>query len=640
MAKFLYWMAAGLALALSVSSVYTAGFGLWDPMWHRPLVFGAATIIVMINHPWLTNSSTRGKFSSVAMVALNALMALVIVFAVYRFIALRSILEEGIFVLAWYDWGVGIASVLVAIELTRRLFGLGLPIICLVMMLYTWGGDILPGFLNHAGYTLYAIAESIWFSTTGLFGTPMGILLSLVLVFIVFGALLEATGAGDVLLRFAFAATGRFRGGPAHAAIGASALFGTMSGSTIGNVVGTGTFTIPIIKRRGFPGYFAGGVESAASVGGQLVPPVMGAAAFLMADLTGTSYLAIATAALLPGLFYYASLFTTVGFEARRLNIMPIPDDEKVKLTIIDWQHSILFFGPIVAVVVALIEGRSPAFAGFSAIVVAVLLSVFNPEIRRDPMRLVRSLSKSGSSAARVIIVVGAIGIIIALMDLTGLGIAFANAIVSLGNQSLFMALCLTMLGCLILGMGMPTLPAYLIIVLVLGPAVTLLGVPVLSIHLFVFYFGVLANVTPPVALAAYAAAPIAGADPIRTGLAAAKLSLVGFIIPFSFIYEPQLLLGQVQFELGAFLWIFARLSLGIWMLAAASVGYEFHKLSVISRLTKFSIGIVLLIPIYGLLDIVAMGAGVMLLLYGAVIRRRSASISGETEKKEVVSIK
>lgn len=639
MTRILTGLAAVLAVVLSGQAIYTSGFGLWDPLLHRPLVFGTAILIVTFNLATthrLEGSAWRWPWAR-ALVDLS--IVLVTVAAVYRFITLRTVLEEGIFSLAWYDWALGLAATLATIELTRRLFGWGLPLICGAMMLYTWTGDYLPGFLNHAGYPPIALAESIWFSTTGIFGTPMGVLLSLVLVFIVFGALLEATGAGDVLLRFAFAATGRFRGGPAHAAIAASGLFGTMSGSTIGNVVGTGTFTIPMIKRRGFSAHFAGGVESAASVGGQLIPPVMGAAAFLMADLTGTSYLAIATAALVPGLFYYASLFASVAFEANRLGIEPIAVTDRTRLKRRDWLESLMFIGPILAVVWALIAGRSPAYAGFVAIGVAVALSVINPQIRRDPMRLVSALKRAGESAARVVVVVGAIGVIISLMDLTGLGISFANSIAGLGESSLFLALLLTMLGCLVLGMGMPTLPAYLIIVLVLGPAVSLLGVPLLAIHLFVFYYGVMANITPPVALAAYAAAPIAGADPIRTGITAARLSLVGFIIPFCFIYEPQLLLGQNEFDAAAFLWIAVRLAMAVYLLAACLSGFELARLTLAQRALRLGAVILLLAPADVAVHAIGLVLGCALFTHSLMRQRKNDGAIGSFAAKPMSTL-
>ena len=344
-----------------------------------------------------------------------------------------------------------------------------------------------------------------------------------------------------MLLRIAVSLTGGLRGGPAHAAIAASGFFGTISGSVSANVVGTGVFTIPMIKERGFRSSFAGGVEAAASSGGQFMPPVMGAVAFVMADVTGIPYVVIIGAALMPALFYYGSLFAAVWVEAARSGIEAIPRSQRARVSRRDWWMSLMFVIPILVIIGVLVTGRSPAMAGLWATVVGAALGLMNPEVRRRPQIYLAALVRGGEQCGRIMVAVAAIGIIVGVMNLTGLGIRFSNMILAFAGTDLFFAMFLVAVASMILGMGLPTIPAYLIIVLIMGQAIENLGVPKILVHLFVLYYGVLSAITPPVAIAAYAAAPIAGANPMTTAVQALKLSFVGFIVPFVFVYNPSL---------------------------------------------------------------------------------------------------
>ena len=448
------------------------------------------------------------------------------------------------------------------------------------------------------GFTLEQIMQGMWYSLDGVFGLPTAVLVNIVFVYIVFGAILEGSGAGAVLLKLAMSATGRLRGGPAHAAIVASGLFGTMSGSAVANVVGTGVFTIPMIKKRGFTPTFAGAVETAASSGGQIMPPIMGAAAFLLAELTGTAYLNVAVAALVPALFFYGALFAAVSVEAARLGIQPIPPAERQRMTRSDWHLSLMFIVPLIVLIGVLISGRTAAGAGFWATIAAIAIPfAVNPAVRADPKRLLRSLIKGGLAGARIMMAVGAIGVLLAVLNMTGLGIRFSNVILALGEGNLLLSLFYTMIGALILGMGLPTLPAYLIIVLVMGPALADLGIPVLVAHMFVFYFGVLSVITPPVALAAYAAAPIAGSRPLATGVTAVRLAFVGFVIPYIFAFHPSLLL-IVGFNPVEFTWVSLRLIVAIWMLTTALAGFEQAPLAQWMRGLRLILGAALLYPL------------------------------------------
>ena len=467
--------------------------------------------------------------------------------------------------------------------------------------------------MAHTGFSLKEVAEALWYNTNkGVFGSITNIVLSTVFIFIVFGVLLEGTGAGDTLLKFAFLATRRTRGGPAHAAILASSMFGTMSGSTVANIVGTGTFTIPMIKKRGFSPTFAGGIEATASSGGQIMPPIMGAAALVMADLTGIGYLNITVAALFPALFYYFSLFSAVTVEARRqgIEVQPMTVDDRI--TRVDMINSVLLLGPILTIIGSLVAGFSTSAAGFYAVVVLLALSVINPEVRSDPLRIWLSFLKGSQSGATLLIAIAAIGILVGSLDSTGLGLKLANVIATVRGESLFFALLVAMVGALVLGMGMPTLPAYLIIILVMGPAIQQLGVSMLTAHMFVFYYGVASSLTPPVAIAAYAAAPIAGANPLMTAFMSFRLGMAKFIIPFVFAFYPTILIIE-EFSLIPFLWIVARTCFCIWLFSSALSGYDRRKLSIPEIVIRLVIAFTMLAPVVAIhMPAIAIGVGLI----------------------------
>ncbi|WP_341702146.1 TRAP transporter fused permease subunit [Ferrovibrio sp.] len=576
-----------LGIGISLVAFYTAGVGVFDETVSRVGTLAVAMALGLLAFP------LPGRVGRAA----DILLLLLGMAAFWRYFEIGAALEIGLYDFTVSDLWLGGFAMLLLLELTRRIFGWPLVIVCALALVYALYGHHLPWIFRHAGFPYYETLRTVWYSFDGVFGGPVAVVTSLILIFVVFGVLLEGIGAGPVLLKLAFSVTARLRGGPAHAAIVASALFGTMSGSVAGNVVGTGVFTMPMIKQRGFPAKFAGAVESAASSGGQFTPPVMGAVAFIMADVTGIPYLTICVAALVPALFYYASLFASVAVSAARLGIQPIPDAERQSMTRQDWVMSLTFVLPLLVIVVLLIAGRSPAAAGFWAALSAVALGLLlNPDLRRRPQRLLAALAQAGRAGATILIAVGAVGMIIGVMNMTGLGIRFANVILALSSDSLFLALLLTMAGCLVLGMGMPTVPAYLIIVLAMGPAIEGLGVPTLVAHLFVVYFGVLSSITPPVALAAFAAAPICGASPMATAVESVKVAVIGFIIPFVFVYNPSLTL-MVDFAWPEFLWACLRLALAIWVLASGLGGQDRARLDWPSRLVRTATGILMLMP-------------------------------------------
>lgn len=583
-----------LCTVVALLGVYVAGYGILNETILRvgtytlaALALIAAAAIGRFDEP------PRRRWWWIADAALFVSLAA----STLRYFAIGGALEIGLYSFTAEDVAIGVVGVAALLILTRRAFGLPLAMVCLLALGYGLYGEYLPWIFQHGGYSLSQVTQVVWYSFDGVFGGPLSVVVTLIVVYVVFGALLEGIGAGPVLLNFAFAVTGWSRGGPAHAAIVASGVFGTMSGSVSGNVVGTGVMTIPMIVRRGFPARYAGGVEAAASSGGQFMPPVMGAVAFIMSDVTGIPYLTICVAALLPALFYYASLFAAVHLDAVKRGIEPIPKAERPKLTRFDWVMSLCLVLPLALIVGMLLSGRSPALAGFWAVIAVVVLGfIINPDLRRNPARLLDALKAGGQAAAQIIIAVGAIGIVIGIMNMTGLGLRFAGIIREIAGDSLFLSLVMMMLGSLVLGMGMPTVPAYLIIILVLGPAIELMGVPTLTAHLFVVYFGVLSSITPPVAIAAFAAAPIARANPMAIGIDACRIALVGFIIPFVLIYNPSLSL-VIDFTIEGIVWVCLRLSLAIWLLSTAVSGYAAARLPLWQQGLRLGFGIVILLP-------------------------------------------
>lgn len=613
---------------LGMIALYSSGIGLLDPKLHRAGGFMLALIVGVAVARRTRASRQMSKGVALSHVVLDIVMIATGIWSIWFFYFVQTEMETALYDVTNADAWPALAGLVVFLELSRRLWGWGLFSVGALAVLYLLFGQDLPGILEHSGFSLKEVAEALWYNTNkGVFGSITNIVLSTVFIFIIFGALLEGTGAGDTLLKFAFLATRRTRGGPAHAAILASSLFGTMSGSTVANIVGTGTFTIPMIKKRGFSPTFAAGIEATASSGGQIMPPIMGAAALVMADLTGVGYLNIIVAAFFPALFYYFSLFAAVTVEARRqgIEVQPLTTDDRI--TSVDLINSILFVGPIVTVVASLLLGLSTSAAGFYAVIVLVVLSAINPEVRSDPMRLWRSFVSGSKSGAMLLIAIAAIGILVGSLDTTGLGLKLANVIASVRGDSLFSALLVAMIGALILGMGMPTLPAYLIIILVMGPAIQALGISMLTAHMFVFYYGVASSLTPPVAIAAYAAAPIAGANPLMTSFMAFRLGMSKFIIPFVFAFYPTILIVE-DFNLTVFMWILVRTLFCIWLFSSALSAFDRGRLSWPEVVLRFASAFAILV-VSPVVHLPALAVGIALIAWD----QRRAPPQGKVEE-------
>jgi TRAP transporter 4TM/12TM fusion protein len=464
------------------------------------------------------------------------------------------------------DLIAGGVLILLVLELARRATGWGLVIVCLLALGYAFAGPYLPGFLAHRGYGVVRLVEQLFLSTEGIWGVPLGVSADFVYLFVLFGAVLDVAGGGALLIALANRVAGRTRGGPAKTAAVASALMGSLSGSAVANVVTTGSFTIPLMKRAGFRPFFAGAIEAAASTGGQLMPPVMGAGAFILATWTNIPYLEVAAAAVIPAILYYAALIAAIHFRAGRMGIKPAGTGDVEKVS--DRLHLLL---PLAAIVILLGMGRSPMRAAFWGVTSAFVMAYLRPATRPSLPEIRTVMERAGRGAVQVAAACAAAGIVVGVASLTGIGLRMSELIIQVSGGNLLSALMLTALGSIVLGMGLPTTAAYVVLAALGAPALVQLGVPLLAAHLFIFYFGCISNVTPPVSLAAFAAAGISGAPPLKTAMTAAVLAGAGFVVPFMFVYGPPLLLVGTIPEITL---AFVSAIVGVTALAAAGMGF------------------------------------------------------------------
>jgi len=436
--------------------------------------------------------------------------------------------------------------VLLTLEASRRTTGLAVSLVALVFLAYAFLGSYLPDALVHRGYSLARVSTYLSLTTDGIFGICLAVSANFILLYILYGALLRKTGAGQLITDVAFALTGRTRGGPAKAAVVSSAFFGMISGSSIANVVTTGTFTIPLMKRTGYPSYFAGAVEASSSVTGMITPPVMGAAAFIMAEMLNISYLTVCVAAAIPAAMAFFGGFMQVHFRAVSLGLFGLEkaDLPSAKKALKEGWHHLCSIGVLIFY---LVQNYSPERAVVAAIIVQVVTVVVmglskGQSLKDVVKKIVEALRDGTMDTVEVACACAAAGIIIGCITMTGLGISFSSLVVDASMGKLWLALPLTMVACLVLGMGVPVTAQYVIVASLVAPALAKMGVLALAAHLFVFYFGTRADITPPVALAAYAAAGIAKSNPVKTGVTAFQLGIASYIVPFMFVYAPEIM--------------------------------------------------------------------------------------------------
>ncbi len=569
-----------LLLALAISHLYFALAGYPGPYELRGYHVGAGLGLVFLVTTW---RGDRAEHPSIV----NIILAVaVLITALYPAINLDYVQQRFQYVDPLSDWDLiaGTALVILVLEGTRRTLGLALPVTALGFIVFALTA-------TSASYNL--ILEQLFLTTDGIFGIPVAVSATFMVLFIIFGAMVERMGVGKLFMDFAIALTGRQAGGPAKVACITSGLFGSVSGSAVANVMTTGAFSIPLMKRIGFKPSFAASVEAVSSTGGQIMPPIMGAAAFVMAEYLGVSYLTVAALAIVPAVLYYVAVFASIHFEAKRMNVGSVPQDQLMPLgkVLVESGH---MFIPLAVIVGVLLMGYSAPFAALCGIA-SVLPTAFLRKTTRHYVTLentLQSLENGARNALPIVAATACAGIVVGVINVSGIGLSFSNFVISAANDTLIVALLLSMVAGIILGMGMPTTPAYIVQVALMVPALVTLGVQVEAAHLFVFYFAILSAITPPVAMAVYAANALAGASIWEASIKAVKLGATGFIIPFLFVYEPAILL-QGDPVYAAF--VIAQAVLGVIVLASALHGY------LLTELTRWQKA-VLLLATFGLI--------------------------------------
>lgn len=587
--SILRWVVSGIAVLMSLFHLYTAGFGVLGDLNQRAAHLMFTFVLIFLAYAASPTSRSRLALLDVGLAVLGAVAAGYLLFN-YEYVVSRELYITPI---KPWEWVLAVATVLLVLEAARRTNGWPLVIVAVAFLVYAFVGPYLPGLLSHRGVPPSKLVDQLYLTVEGIFGIALAVSSTFVFLFILFGAFLEKSGTGEFFIDLSKAMVGNMRGGPAKMAVVASGMFGTISGSAVANVVTTGTFTIPLMRRLGYTKDFSGAVEAVASTGGQFMPPVMGAAAFVMAEFSGVPYLKVCIHAAIPAVLYYLAVGMMVHLEACKLGIQGLPRAELpgLRQTLAFGWH---LFLPLIGIVYFLMQGYTPLLAGFYAVLLTIVISMVRKATRMNPRKVYAALEAGALSALPVAAACAAAGIVIGVVNLTGLGLRFSSLIINLSGGSLLVALVLTMVASLILGMGLPTTPAYVIQAALAVPALVNLGVPIIAAHLFCLYFAVISAITPPVALAAYAGASISGGNAMTTGFIATRLGLAAYIIPYMFVYGPALLtIGEpLDVVLAA-----VTALVGVVGLAAAAEGWLLGRMAVWERLLTLGSALLLIKP-------------------------------------------
>lgn len=530
-----------VAFLFACFQLYVAGFKSIDTTMFRAAHLGFGLFLTFMIYPMYKKASRSKVAWYDVILSLIALAPCVYIVTQYKAINARA----GI--VTTMDLIMGLVLILCVLEAARRVVGNVLTGIAAFFLLYSVYGNYFVGLFQHRGVSYAGLVRHMIFTLEGLFGTPLGASASFIFLFCLLGALMSHIGADSVLIDLAVGLFGRSVGGPAKASVVASALFGTISGSSLANVTTTGTFTIPMMKKVGYEPEFAGAVEAAASCGGQIMPPIMGATAFIMAEFVGTSYINVCLAAAIPAALYYIAIFVSVHQKAVSLGLKGLPAEELPNVKEVLKKRGYLLL-PLLAIVVFLVMGFSPSMSGFVAIAITIVVSWFKKESRLTPKKLFVAFADGAKGSLGVIIACAVVGFISGSFTLTGLGLKLASIVTQLARGNLFLTLLFAAIASLILGMGVPTTANYIVVSMICVPVVVKMGVPTMAAHLFCFYYGIVSDLTPPVALGALAGAGLAKAKFLPTAINATKLGIAAYIVPFFFVYNPVLLLGETPF--------------------------------------------------------------------------------------------
>ena len=580
----LRWLINAVAVAMSLYHMYVAAFGPPEALIFRGTHLLFALTLVFLLYPLRPDRSPAWRIADLALLALGYGFVLHI-FRNYDYFINRIIYIDDLTAL---DKFYAVVAVAIVLEATRRVIGLALPLTAIVFLIYA------------AGFTRVApqvLMEQLYFSTEGIFGSTLGVSASYVMLFVLFGAFMERSGTGQLFMDFAMSITGHAAGGPGKVSIVSSSLFGTVSGSAVANVMVDGPITIPLMKRTGFRPPFAAAVEAVASTGGQIMPPVMGAAAFVMAEFQGVPYAQVALWAAIPALLYYVAVFFAVHFEAKRYKLAGVPKSELPRFFTVMGERGHLFV-PIFVVLAGLILGYSAPLCALAGALTCIPMALLRAKTRAGIgwQNVVGALIDGARNTLAVAMACACAGIVIGCVTITGLAITFTQVVIVLAQSSLVAALILTAIAGIILGMGMPTTPAYIVMVSLLVPAVIKLGAVTPAAHMFAFYFAILSAITPPVALAVFAAAALAKSDLWKTGLEAVRIAAPAYIVPFMFVYEPSLMLIGDWFTS---LTSSVAAVIGVMSLAAGLQGYLLREARWWERILLVTAAILLIKPGY-----------------------------------------
>lgn len=619
--KVIVAIALAMAVALGLFQMLSASYGTWTSYVLSAVHWGFVGSYIV-----LRKSSKRHIAGRIYDIVIILLTVYVCFYQVQM--QERLIMSAGFY--TTQDYIVSALAILVVLEVGRRIVGNILPVIGILFLLYCKFGYLVPGLLKTTEFTIRRISIFLYTSSDGLFGQTLYVSAKYIYLFILFGSILELTGAGEFFVELATALVGKARGGPAQAAVYSSMLMGTINGSGAANVVTTGTFTIPLMKKIGIKPSIAGAVEAVASSGGQIMPPVMGAVAFLMAEMTGIEYADIALAALVPAVLYYATLSISVYFIARRDNIAASnPEDVKNFWTVL--KEGWLFLVPLAALIILIVSGMSVQLSAFWSILVTLAVGFVKNRANMTPGKICGAFESALKSIAPVAGACILAGIIMGSMSLTGFGLKISSLIESLSGGNLLFALCLSMVASLLLGMGLPTSAAYMVLAILVAPALIDMGVSQMAAHLFLLYFGALSTITPPVALSAFAAAGISGAGVWETGWDAVKLASTGFIIPFVFCFDNSLLLMGDPVNIAVAV---LTAALGCAVLAMAVTGWMLHRLHPVTRILLLAAGVCLLIsdPIW--VSVLGLAMAAIVILVSVRLNKRTAALPGKQINK------
>lgn len=575
-----------LAIIASLFFLYTSLMGSFPPMTQRGILLALTIPMIFL----MIGSKVKGRFGQILDIvyAVIATVPFIYIITVQDSLVMRGGSASTL------DIIMGVIAILVVIEATRRKVGNALAIIAAIFLAYAFLGPYLPDFLMHRGMKVKTLITAVFLGEEGIFGTPVAVTADFIMIFVIFGAFLASSGAGEFFSDLAQGACGWMRGGPAKAATIGSALMGMISGSAVANVMTVGNFTIPLMKDTGYKKEVAGAVEAVASTGGQIMPPVMGAAAFIMADFLKISYGEIIMAAAIPAILYYISLFFMVDLEAAKNKLVGLPRTQLPNLKLVVKKSWYLLIPVLILISLLGFLDYSPQKSAFAAVVCLLVVSMLGAHTRFNLRKIINGLVLGAIGGLEVAAVCACAGIVIGVLMRTGLGLALTGILVDISNGSLPVLMVLTMICSIILGMGLPTSACYIIVAVLIAPAMVQMNVIPLAAHLFAFFFGCLSAITPPVALAAYAASGLAQSDPMKTGLMASKIGIGAFIIPFAFVYGNSLLMIGTPLAIIA---SFITASAGVYCLAVCVIGYQFTEVPWVFRILSFAAGLCLIVP-------------------------------------------